>query len=183
MIAPDETTFDYLETADRRAERGALERGDRRLARAAQRRRRELRPRGRRRRRRDLAAGDLGHEPRDGRRRRRQRAGAGELRQPGPTARRPSARCTTWASSRDADPGDQLDRVFIGSCTNSRIGDLRAAASVVDGRRSPARARARDGRPRLGSRSSARPRPRGSIRSSASRLRLARAPAARCASG
>jgi 3-isopropylmalate/(R)-2-methylmalate dehydratase large subunit len=27
-----------------------------------------------------------------------------------------------------------LDRVFIGSCTNSRIGDLRAAASMVDGR-------------------------------------------------
>jgi 3-isopropylmalate/(R)-2-methylmalate dehydratase large subunit len=29
----------------------------------------------------------------------------------------------------------QLDRVFIGSCTNSRIGDLRAAAEVVGGRR------------------------------------------------
>ncbi len=28
-----------------------------------------------------------------------------------------------------------LDRVFIGSCTNSRIGDLRAAAAVVEGRR------------------------------------------------
>jgi 3-isopropylmalate/(R)-2-methylmalate dehydratase large subunit len=28
-----------------------------------------------------------------------------------------------------------LDRVFIGSCTNSRIGDLREAASMVDGRR------------------------------------------------
>ncbi len=28
-----------------------------------------------------------------------------------------------------------LDRVFIGSCTNSRIGDLRAAAGVVRGRR------------------------------------------------
>ncbi len=29
----------------------------------------------------------------------------------------------------------KLDRVFIGSCTNSRIGDLRAAAEVVRGRR------------------------------------------------
>ena len=28
-----------------------------------------------------------------------------------------------------------LDRVFIGSCTNSRIGDLRAAAQMIDGRR------------------------------------------------
>jgi 3-isopropylmalate/(R)-2-methylmalate dehydratase large subunit len=28
----------------------------------------------------------------------------------------------------------KLDRVFIGSCTNSRIGDLRAAARVVEGR-------------------------------------------------
>jgi 3-isopropylmalate/(R)-2-methylmalate dehydratase large subunit len=28
----------------------------------------------------------------------------------------------------------RLDRVFIGSCTNSRIGDLRAAAEVVEGR-------------------------------------------------
>jgi len=29
----------------------------------------------------------------------------------------------------------RLDRVFIGSCTNSRIGDLRAAARVVQGRK------------------------------------------------
>ncbi len=29
----------------------------------------------------------------------------------------------------------ELDRVFIGSCTNSRIGDLRAAANVVKGRK------------------------------------------------
>jgi 3-isopropylmalate/(R)-2-methylmalate dehydratase large subunit len=28
----------------------------------------------------------------------------------------------------------KLDRVFIGSCTNSRIGDLRAAAEIVAGR-------------------------------------------------
>jgi len=35
-----------------------------------------------------------------------------------------------------------LDRVFIGSCTNSRIEDLRAAAAVVDGRRVAASVRA-----------------------------------------
>ncbi|MEA2388727.1 MAG: 3-isopropylmalate/(R)-2-methylmalate dehydratase large subunit [Thermoleophilaceae bacterium] len=29
----------------------------------------------------------------------------------------------------------ELDRVFIGSCTNSRIGDLRAAARMIEGRR------------------------------------------------
>jgi 3-isopropylmalate/(R)-2-methylmalate dehydratase large subunit len=29
----------------------------------------------------------------------------------------------------------KLDRVFIGSCTNSRIGDLRAAAQMVEGRK------------------------------------------------
>jgi 3-isopropylmalate/(R)-2-methylmalate dehydratase large subunit len=29
----------------------------------------------------------------------------------------------------------RLDRVFIGSCTNSRIGDLRAAAEVIEGQR------------------------------------------------
>ncbi|MGB1582754.1 MAG: aconitase family protein, partial [Solirubrobacterales bacterium] len=29
----------------------------------------------------------------------------------------------------------KLDRVFIGSCTNSRIGDLRAAAEVIQGRK------------------------------------------------
>ncbi len=39
----------------------------------------------------------------------------------------------------DLQPGTpmaevRLDRVFIGSCTNSRIGDLRAAAAVVRGR-------------------------------------------------
>jgi 3-isopropylmalate/(R)-2-methylmalate dehydratase large subunit len=29
----------------------------------------------------------------------------------------------------------ELDRVFVGSCTNSRIGDLRAAAEMIDGHR------------------------------------------------
>jgi 3-isopropylmalate/(R)-2-methylmalate dehydratase large subunit len=40
----------------------------------------------------------------------------------------------------DLEPGTpieeiRLDRVFIGSCTNARVADLRAAAEVVDGRR------------------------------------------------
>jgi 3-isopropylmalate/(R)-2-methylmalate dehydratase large subunit len=40
----------------------------------------------------------------------------------------------------DLSPGTpiqdiRLDRIFIGSCTNSRIGDLRAAAEVVRGRK------------------------------------------------
>ena len=40
----------------------------------------------------------------------------------------------------DLEPGKQLkghkiDVVFVGSCTNSRISDLRAAASVMKGRK------------------------------------------------
>jgi 3-isopropylmalate/(R)-2-methylmalate dehydratase large subunit len=40
----------------------------------------------------------------------------------------------------DLEPGTPvqeiaLDRIFIGSCTNSRIGDLRAAAQMLDGHR------------------------------------------------
>ena len=45
----------------------------------------------------------------------------------------------------DLRPGTPLreiavDRVFLGSCTNSRIEDLRAAAAVIDGRRVAPRA-------------------------------------------
>ena len=46
-------------------------------------------------------------------------------------------RALTYMDLRPGTPMQdiRLDRVFIGSCTNSRIGDLRAAAAVVEGRR------------------------------------------------
>jgi 3-isopropylmalate/(R)-2-methylmalate dehydratase large subunit len=60
-------------------------------------------------------------------------AGWGE----GPADREAAVRALAYMA---LDPGTPmtdipLDRVFIGSCTNSRIQDLREAASVVDGRR------------------------------------------------
>ena len=73
----------------------------------------------------------------------------------------------------------RLDRVFIGSCTNSRIGDLRAAAEVVDGRR------VADGVYAMvvpgPSRSRPRPSARAWTRCSARPALTGAAPAARCA--
>jgi 3-isopropylmalate/(R)-2-methylmalate dehydratase large subunit len=60
-------------------------------------------------------------------------------------AQRDSAeRALTYMGLEPGTPITQipLDRVFIGSCTNSRIEDLRAAARIVDGRRVAASVRA-----------------------------------------
>ena len=119
-------------------------------------------------------AGHLGHQPRPGRRRRPPRSPS--------RARRPtSARC----SYMDLEPGTPiqeltLDRVFIGSCTNARIGDLRAAAEMVKGRK-VAEQRARDGRPGLPAGPRRRPSRRASTRSSAPPASTGAPPAARCA--
>ena len=143
MIAPDETTFDWVAGPRRRAHRRRLGRARRALARAAHRRRarrfdREItvdvdaispmvswgtNP--------GMVVGVAGARPAspqgDGDRAR--------ARVHGPEAGTPIEEIT-------------LDRVFIGSCTNSRIGDLRAAAEVIKGRK-VADERLRDGRPRL----------------------------------
>jgi 3-isopropylmalate/(R)-2-methylmalate dehydratase large subunit len=54
-----------------------------------------------------------------------------------PAEREAAERALAYMSLEPGTPIEEiaLDRVFIGSCTNSRIGDLRAAAEVVAGRR------------------------------------------------
>jgi 3-isopropylmalate/(R)-2-methylmalate dehydratase large subunit len=54
-----------------------------------------------------------------------------------PADREAAERALVYMALEPGTPIEQiaLDRVFIGSCTNSRIGDLRAAAEVVAGRK------------------------------------------------
>ncbi|MHB8532733.1 MAG: 3-isopropylmalate dehydratase large subunit [Solirubrobacteraceae bacterium] len=54
-----------------------------------------------------------------------------------PADRESAERALEYMALEPGTPIEQipLDRVFIGSCTNSRIGDLRAAAEVVAGRK------------------------------------------------
>jgi 3-isopropylmalate/(R)-2-methylmalate dehydratase large subunit len=55
----------------------------------------------------------------------------------GPADREVAERALAYMALEPGTPIAEipLDRVFVGSCTNSRIGDLREAASVVEGRR------------------------------------------------
>ncbi len=54
-----------------------------------------------------------------------------------PSDREAAERALRYMALEPGTPIEQieLDRVFIGSCTNSRIGDLRAAAEVIAGRK------------------------------------------------
>ena len=69
-------------------------------------------------------------------------AGAINMRIPDPATQRDASRRAAWAAAlryMDLTPGMTLmgtpiDAAFIGSCTNSRLSDLRAAAAIVKGR-------------------------------------------------
>ena len=98
LIAPDDTTFAYLEGRPHAPKGAAWEAGARRLAHPAHRRRRRLRQGDRDRRRRSAPLRHLGHQPGADR-------SASTRRCPTPTPspsrrprRRPPGPCTTWAS-------------------------------------------------------------------------------------
>ena len=134
LVAPDETTFAYLEGRPMRPLRRGLGAGRRGLAHAPIRPGRHVRQPRRRGREQAGAAGDVGHEPRHG------RAGHGLGPRPAsfadPDDRAAGTRALEYMGLRPGQPIEEIriDRVFIGSCTNARIEDLRRRLTIVRGR-------------------------------------------------
>ena len=118
------------------AERRGLGAGARAVAAASHRSRRVVRRRGHGRARPVEAAGHVGHEPRHGRRRSTVSSRTPRTTPTRTSATPSSARSATWIWRPGTPLVDvRIDKVFIGSCTNARIEDLRTAATVVAGRR------------------------------------------------
>ena len=182
MIAPDETTFAYLEGRPARPAGRRLGARARPLARAADRRRRGVRPRVEIDVDRARAAGHLGDEPRHGRAGHRTRSRPGRLRRP----RRPRRR-RARARLHGAAAGHGRSRTSRSTASSSARAPTRASRTCAPPpRSSPARSVADGGagarRARARRRCAHRPRRKGSTGSSSTRASSGGVPAARCAS-
>ena len=135
LIAPDDTTFEYVHGRRARPQGRRLGRRGRPLADAPDRRRRDLRQVDHDRCERPRADDHLRHEPRDGH--------PDHVARPLPRRRAPTRRAKRALEHAleymDLQPGQpilgqKVDVVFVGSCTNGRISDLRLAAAALEGR-------------------------------------------------
>ena len=136
MVAPDEKTFAYLKGRPKSPKGAAWDQAMKYWETLQIGRGRALRPRGEARRRPAAADRHLGHLARGRGLDRGRGARSREGGRRGQARLHDSGRWPTWASRPARRMTDiKLDRVFIGSCTNGRIEDLREVARVAQGKK------------------------------------------------